>query len=52
VINAATGNARKYHLRAKPVRFAAHMALRVAGAVAPEQMMRQYDWLYGMDVTA
>ncbi|MDQ7070199.1 MAG: FAD-dependent monooxygenase [Rhodobacterales bacterium] len=52
VINAATGNARKYHLRSAPVRFAAHMALRIGGKIAPSQMMHQFDWLYGMDVTA
>jgi hypothetical protein len=26
--------------------------LRVAGRVAPDRMLRQFDWLYGHDVTA
>jgi len=52
VINTATGNARKYHLRAKPVRFAAHAALRLGGALAPDKMLHQFDWLYGYDITA
>ena len=51
VIDAATGNARKYHLSFPPLRWAAHTALRLGGAVAPVRMMRQFDWLYGHDVT-
>jgi len=35
VIDAATGNAWKYHLSAPPLRWAAHGALRLAGRVAP-----------------
>jgi salicylate hydroxylase len=52
VIDAATGNAWKYHLRMPPVRGAAHLALRLAGAIAPGRMVRQFDWLYRHDVTA
>lgn len=52
VIAAANGNARKYHLAFSPLRWAAHSALRLGGAVAPLRMMRQFDWLYGYDVTA
>ena len=52
VIEAANGNAWKYHLSFPPVRALAHMALRLGGAVAPERMVRQFDWLYGYDVTA
>lgn len=52
VIAAATGNARKYHLAFPPLRWAAHSALRLGGSVAPLRMMRQFDWLYGHDVTA
>ncbi|WP_138936414.1 FAD-dependent monooxygenase [Roseovarius arcticus] len=51
VVGAATGNAWKYHLSFKPLRLAAHTALRLGGAVAPNRMMRQFDWIYGHDVT-
>jgi len=52
VIATANGNAWKYHLSFPPLRLAAHTALRVAGRVAPDRMLRQFDWLYGHDVTA
>lgn len=52
VIAAANGNARKYHLSFPPLRWAAHTALRLGGTVAPLRMMRQFDWLYGYDVTS
>ena len=52
VIEAANGNAWKYHLRPGPIRAAAHLALRLGGAVAPGRMMHQFDWIYGFDVTA
>lgn len=51
VVKTATGNARKYHLSFPPLRLAAHSALRLGGALAPGLMMRQFDWLYGHDVT-
>jgi salicylate hydroxylase len=51
VIEAANGNAWKYHLRPGPVRMAAHLALRLGGAVMPGRMVHQFDWLYGHDVT-
>ncbi|MDQ2095204.1 FAD-dependent monooxygenase [Rhodalgimonas zhirmunskyi] len=51
VINTATDNAWKYHLKFPPLRFAAHAVMRLGGQVAPEKMMRQFDWLYGYDVT-
>ena len=51
VIAAANGNARKYHLSLPPLRWAAHAALHLGGALAPVRMMRQFDWLYGHDVT-
>lgn len=51
VVEAASRNAWKYHLRFGPLRWAAHTALRAGGAVAPTRMMRQFDWLYGYDVT-
>ncbi|SEP55224.1 FAD-dependent monooxygenase [Thalassovita taeanensis] len=52
VIDAANGNAWKYHLRPKPLRFAAHMALRLGGALVPGAMLHQFDWLYAHDETA
>ncbi|MBU2982793.1 FAD-dependent monooxygenase [Lentibacter algarum] len=51
VVKAATGNAWKYHLSFLPMRFAAHTALRLGGRVAPSLMLKQFDWLYGHDVT-
>lgn len=51
VINAATGNAWKYHLGFSPLRFAAHTALRLGGALMPDRMMHQFDWLYLHDET-
>ncbi|MEC3860602.1 FAD-dependent oxidoreductase [Mesobacterium sp. TK19101] len=50
VVDAASGNAWKYHLRG-PARVLAHAGLRLAGAVAPGRMLHQFDWLYGFDVT-
>lgn len=47
VVAAASGNAWKYHLAFPPLRWAAHTALRVGGWLAPEQMVRQFDWIYG-----
>lgn len=52
VIDAASGNAWKYHLRFGPVRFAAHSALRLAGGFMPDRMLHQFDWLYLHDETA
>jgi len=51
VINAATGNAWKYHLGFAPLRFAAHTALKLGGALMPDRMMHQFDWLYLHDET-
>lgn len=51
VIAAANGNAWKYHLRWAPVRGAAHLALRLGGALAPGRMVRRFDWIYRHDVT-
>jgi len=52
VVAAAQTNARRYHVAAPPLRWAAHAALRLAGAVAPAQMMRQFDWIWSHDVVA
>lgn len=51
VINAATGNAWKYHLGFGPLRFAAHTALKLGGSLMPERMVHQFDWLYLHDET-
>ena len=52
VIAAANGNAWKYHIRSAPLRMAAHTVMRLGGQLAPDRMMRQFDWLYTHDVTA
>ena len=52
VIGAASRNAWKYHLSFPPLRGAAHMALRLGGAMAPGRMLHQFDWLYNYDITA
>lgn len=51
VVDAASKNARNYHLSFPPARFAAHTALRLAGAVAPSRVLGQLDWIYRHDVT-
>jgi salicylate hydroxylase len=51
VVQAANVNARRYHLREGPMRWAAHRALGLGGRFAPEWMMRRFDWIYGVDVT-
>ena len=51
VTEAATANARNYHLSFPPVRFAAHSLLRLAGLLAPTQPLKRFDWLYRHDVT-
>ncbi|MFW8636190.1 FAD-dependent monooxygenase [Cribrihabitans pelagius] len=51
VVRAAGRNAWKYHLR-RPLNWPAHLVLRAAGQLAPERMVRQFDWIYRHDVTA
>jgi salicylate hydroxylase len=51
VIDAATANARNYHLRNPALRLAAHTALRLGSALAPSAPLRRFKWLYGYDVT-
>ncbi|MEI4262980.1 FAD-dependent monooxygenase [Roseovarius sp. D0-M9] len=51
VVEAANGNAWKYHISFKPLRAAAHLSLKLGGAIAPARMMRRFDWIYGHDVT-
>ncbi|MEP5151891.1 MAG: monooxygenase, partial [Planktotalea sp.] len=52
VIEAANGNAWRYHLRRGPIRAAAHTVLRLGSRFAPTQMLNQFNWLYGYDITA
>ena len=51
VIDAASKNARNYHLSPGPFRFAAHTALNALSRYAPRRMLGRFDWLYGYDVT-
>ena len=51
VIEAASKNARNYHLPAGPLRFAAHTALKLGSTFAPSLAMKKFDWIYGYDVT-
>ncbi len=51
VIDAASKNARNYHLPAGPVRMAAHAALKLGSTVAPAMALKKFDWIYGHDVT-
>ena len=51
VIEAASGNAWKYHLKEGPLRRLAHFGLAMGSRCAPGLMMRQFDWIYGHDVT-
>lgn len=52
VISAANRNAWKYHVRFGPARWLGHQGLRLAGHLAPDLMLRPFDWIYGHDVTA
>ena len=51
VIDAASRNARNYHLSPGPIRFAAHSALGLMSRFAPDKMLGRFDWLYGYDAT-
>lgn len=50
VIAAANKNARNYHFSA-PLSFMAHNILRLTGAIAPNAMLRRFDWIYNYDAT-
>jgi salicylate hydroxylase len=50
IIAAANANARNYHLSG-PTRVLAHTGLRSLSALAPNLMLRRFDWLYGYDAT-
>ncbi|WP_204114044.1 FAD-dependent monooxygenase [Shimia biformata] len=51
VVETANGNAWKYHLSFPPMRFAAHLGMRVLSTVAPKRLLTQFDWIYRHDVT-
>lgn len=51
VVQAASRNAWKYHLRA-PLSWPAHQVLKFGGRYAPQKMVSQFDWIYRHDVTA
>lgn len=51
VVDAATANARNYHLSSPLVRGVAHAGLRLIGMAAPDRLLGRFDWLYGHDVT-
>ena len=51
VIEAANANAKNYHHANPLARALGFGALRVANALAPEQMLARYDWIYDYDVT-
>lgn len=51
VIDAASENARNYHLRPGLARSAAHVALSLGSRAAPGIMMGRFNWLYKHDVT-
>lgn len=51
VVRAGRRNARLYHLGPAPLRLPAHLALGLAGRLAPGALLAGFDWLYGADVT-
>ncbi|WP_380052587.1 FAD-dependent monooxygenase [Falsihalocynthiibacter sp. SS001] len=51
VIEAASKNARNYHLERGPFRTLAHGVLKVGSHLAPRLAARQFDWIYTHDVT-
>ncbi|WP_368667648.1 FAD-dependent monooxygenase [Salipiger sp. PrR002] len=51
IVEAANGNAWKYHLSNPLIRGVAHMGMGVLGRLAPAKMLGQFDWIYGYDVT-
>ena len=51
IVEAATANARNYHLSSVPVRGIAHLGLRMIGKTLPGFMPDRFKWLYSHDVT-
>ena len=52
IVDAATANARNYHLSNPLTRGVAHLGLRVLGTTLPGFMPDRFGWLYSHDVTA
>jgi salicylate hydroxylase len=50
IVNAATKNARNYHLSGVQ-RAVGHLAMRAASRFAPEKLVGRFDWIYEHDVT-
>lgn len=51
IVRAASKNARNYHLSGL-TKVVGHSAMRALGKIAPSAMIRQFNWLYGHDVTS
>ena len=51
IVEAANASARAYHLSG-PTRSLAHTALRICGKLAPDLVLRRFDYIYNHDVTA
>lgn len=51
VIEAANGNAWKYHLSSAPLRIGAHVGMGLISRLAPQKLVGSFDWLYGYDIT-
>ncbi|MEH6834529.1 MULTISPECIES: FAD-dependent monooxygenase [Falsihalocynthiibacter] len=51
IIEAASQNARNYHLRPGPFRTLAHGALKLGSHIAPQMAAKKFDWIYTHDVT-
>ena len=50
IVDAASANARNYHLSGLP-RVVAHLGLRGISALAPGALLKRFDWIYDADVT-
>jgi len=51
IVRASKGNTRIYHLAPGPLRFGAHLGMKIANRIAPGKFAARYNWLYGHDVT-
>lgn len=51
IVAEAHKNARNYHYANPLMRSAGHTAMRMVGRIAPQMLMRRYDWIYDFDVT-
>lgn len=52
VQRASAGNGRVYHLANPVLRAGVHRALGAVARVAPGQLLRRFDWIYGADVVS